>query len=103
MSQNGHRTDTERTLPADVKAKAREHGVLELASRYAHALRRWALAGFPVRTKDEAAELLEQHCKPCQCYQDGHCTYCGCPVRVAGMPARSKLLMGSEHCPLGKW
>ena len=94
-------------LTAAELAKARHHGILELAGRYAHALRRWRAAGYPVRTKEEATELLERHCKPrpvpCQWYRDGCCTYCGCPVRVTGMPARSKLLMGSEHCPLGKW
>jgi hypothetical protein len=96
---------------------------------YGRALRRWAQAGYPVRTDDEVKAILDTHCRNCQAFFDGStCQHvnCGCSIKGLEEEKRNllvkmisslgftritkrtqglvnKLRMATESCPERKW
>ena len=72
---------------------------------YASAIKRWVAAGRPTRSEEEQKNILEEHCLKCEMYdKDKHsCKNCGCSLAQTGNPLTSKLAMGTEKCPLGRW
>lgn len=74
-------------------------------SGYASAIKRWVAAGRPTRSEEEQKRIREEHCLPCEMYDKGKdaCKNCGCSLAMTGNPLTSKLAMGTEKCPLGRW
>ena len=72
---------------------------------YASAIQRWVAAGRPVRTEEEQTAILNDHCLKCEMYdKEKHsCKNCGCSLAQTGNPLTSKVAMGTESCPLGRW
>lgn len=72
---------------------------------YANAIKKWVAAGRPTRTEEEQKRILEEHCHKCEMYdrQKDACMNCGCSLARTGNPLTSKLAMGTESCPLGRW
>jgi len=72
---------------------------------YASAIKRWVAAGRPTRSEEEQKRILEDHCLQCEMYdREKHsCKNCGCSLAMTGNPLTSKLAMGTEKCPLGRW
>lgn len=72
---------------------------------YASAIRKWVAAGRPTRTEEEQTAILNDHCLKCEMYdKEKHsCKNCGCSLAQTGNPLTSKLAMGTEKCPLGRW
>uniref|UniRef100_A0A6M3K6I1 Glycosyltransferase n=1 Tax=viral metagenome TaxID=1070528 RepID=A0A6M3K6I1_9ZZZZ len=71
------------------------------------AIKRWNAAGRPVRSDEEVAWILREHCQPCEHYSPKRkqCKICGCFSRAKGMPEFNKPKMATEKCPLEppKW
>lgn len=72
---------------------------------YTSAIRRWIAAGRPTRSEEDQKAILEDHCLKCEMYdkQKNSCKNCGCSLAQTGNPLTSKLAMGTEKCPLGRW
>lgn len=70
---------------------------------FAHALARYAAAGFPTRSQAEVIEIEATHCRPCEKYVDGRCKQCGCRVSKSRWVVANKIKLKTEICPLGKW
>ena len=70
-------------------------------------VRRWKAAGSPVRSDEEVAWILHEHCEPCKYYNDRRkqCRVCGCFCRATGRAEFNKPKMLTERCPLTppKW
>ncbi len=104
----------------------RGNGIVELpvdgaeksaGRRYAEAIARWIAAGRPIRTDTQVDQILNQHCRQCQWFQDSRCHHeqCGCRVVEAKEETRTfaglilpramlnKLRMATERCPVTKW
>jgi len=72
---------------------------------YASAIKKWVAAGRPTRSEEEQKKILEDHCLKCEMYdrEKDSCKNCGCSLAQTGNPLTSKLAMGTESCPLGRW
>jgi hypothetical protein len=72
---------------------------------YAAAIKRWVAAGRPTRSEEDQKRILEEHCHKCEKYdrEKDACMNCGCSLAQTGNPLTSKLAMGTESCPLGRW
>lgn len=72
---------------------------------YANAIKKWVAAGRPTRSEEEQKRILEEHCHKCEKYdrEKDACMNCGCSLAQTGNPLTSKLAMGTESCPLGRW
>jgi len=70
---------------------------------YAHALIRWAAAGFPVRDQAEVERIEQECCRPCEDYLNGRCKECGCRVNQSGLAVANKIKMANERCPKETW
>ena len=82
-----HCAEVDHPLPSQV----------QMAVNLAGAITRDVLAGCPRRTKEEADEIFNTICKPCEFLRsDNRCAQCGCPVV-------DKIPLGRERCPIGKW
>lgn len=98
-----HRICSEYTQPELAKAGAERSGVnWEDAAHYAHALARWAAAGFPTRSQDEVERILYECCQPCESHVDGRCQICRCRVN-SGPAITNKIRMATEDCPKHRW
>lgn len=98
---------------SDIDAGAKRLGLLDSCGKllkevehYAVALGRWAAAGFPTRTQEQA-EACEAVCRACP---GGHydqakegCKVCGCCTSSKRWAVKSKVKMGTEDCPKGYW
>lgn len=78
---------------------------VKLGINFASALRRWVMAGRPVRTQQQVNELLSV-CKSCPFFvkdtKGDYCGKCGCPVNDKTddpINHRNKLVMATETCP----
>ena len=89
-------------MPA-IQEAADRVGIPEKAKRYAAAMWRWSLAGFPVRSPEEVDRIYRECCEPCEHYDNGGCKLCGCCVSRKRLAIRNKLAMGTESCPIGRW
>ena len=61
----------------------------------------WAASGFPTRTKEEIEERLKI-CEPCEFFDNGVCTECGCGCNSNAL-ILNKISLKTEVCPKGKW
>ena len=68
--------------------------------RWLSSMYRWAVAGFPVRSDAEVAEILRDKCGPCRHFKGGVCVPCGCRVNRSRIAPVNKPRMKTEHCPL---
>jgi GR25 family glycosyltransferase involved in LPS biosynthesis len=94
---------SDRPPKPNVQAAAVRLGItLEDTTHYAHALARWAKAGFPTRTQEEVDRILYECCQPCDSYVNGRCAICRCRVN-RGPAVVNKIRMATEDCPKGKW
>jgi hypothetical protein len=100
--------------PANIKARKQQEVQIATAAerlgikpahvaRYARALLRWTLAGFPVRSDAEVAAIYVEHCEPCEQFIEGRCKKCGCRTVAKGMALTNKIKLATEKCPIGKW
>ena len=89
----------------DAETRDRVAKLPDKLAGYASAIRRWVAAGRPTRPEEEQKRILEDHCLKCDMYdRDKHsCKNCGCNLAMTGNPLTSKLAMGTEKCPLGRW
>jgi len=74
---------------------------LEKAKHYASALLKWRKAGYPVRTDDEIAKIVEI-CHSCERFNHDKqvCGICGCKVSLRGWAVKNKAALQTEHCSL---
>lgn len=83
---------------------------------YAKALTRWAKAGYPVRTNEQAQAIFDTYCKSCEHFNGKVCRHLNCGCRISGQyktpptlfsnlkkALSDKLVMGTEKCAIGKW
>lgn len=86
---------------------------VELAKRYAAAVKRWHNAGRPIRS-DEEVQRIFAICMGCKYYKptrngSGRCLACGCKLRknprfIGLLDAlENKIRMATEHCWANKW
>jgi hypothetical protein len=68
----------------------------EQAANFASALNKHAVDGFSHRTNEEAENIFETICKPCEHFRKGRCKICGCHLAA-------KTAWKTAHCPIGKW
>lgn len=80
-------------------------GVVELATTYFGAVKRWIAAGRPTRDATEVGKIHSDFCVPCNWYdsQTRRCKGCGCQVKAKGMAMLNKIKMETEHCPKNLW
>lgn len=89
-------------LEPEIIEAGKRIGITTQLRRYAKALKRWAAAGFPVRSDADVDRIYAELCVPCGHFKDGHCTKCGCKLK-SKIVARSKITMSTESCPDKKW
>ena len=83
---------------------------------YAKALARWAKAGYPIRTQEQAQAIFDTYCKKCEYFNGKMCRHLNCGCRISGQyktpptllgqvrkALSDKLTMGTEKCPENKW
>lgn len=74
----------------------------------AQATTKWLVAGRPVRASAEVARLYDEACGPCpqreaSAEEDvSWCRQCGCRLARSDRVFH-KLMLATEHCPLGNW
>jgi len=98
-----HRCDKEtREREADFDLLGR----LASTPDYLGAIRRWVASGSPRRTEEEMEKIFNEHCgNGCGRYDpEKHaCKNCGCGVSTGSSALKNKLVMKTEHCPLGRF
>jgi hypothetical protein len=84
---------------------AAEPGYAKLGTNLLSAIKRWVLAGRPVRTPEKVNELLKV-CRSCPFFvrdpRGDYCGKCGCPVNDQTdnpIKHRNKLVLATETCP----
>lgn len=82
-----------------------EMTAMGLAAKYASAVWTWIKAGRPTRSQQEIAAIHEQHCLPCDRYDQEKkaCKSCGCQVNDLSFPLVNKIAMATERCPEKHW
>ena len=94
--------------------KGKPHRKVELAKRYAEAIKRWHDAGRPIRSDEEVERIYTDICMNCKHFKrkkdgSGSCRACGCRLRrnkrFAGVldALENKIRMATEHCWRGYW
>lgn len=88
-------------------APADEPGFVRLGLTYATALKKWIVAGRPVRLQKQVDSLYAT-CQLCpflsRSKHGEYCGKCGCPVNHSiDKPSKNKLAMATEECPEGRW
>lgn len=74
----------------------------------ARATTKWLVAGRPLRASGEVARLYDEVCVPCEHREPAAdediswCRKCGCRLARTDRVFH-KLMLATEHCPLGKW
>lgn len=104
-----------RTRPARVAEILRDHGrwlvapsLSARAASFAQATAHWIAAGRPVRDEAEVVRIYDEACGPCdrrEATDDpdvSWCRQCGCRLGRGGQ-VLNKILLATEHCPLGRW
>jgi len=76
-------------------------GMMQLAASLGVAVIQQTAAGWPMRSAEQIAQILTDHCAGCERLVDNHCTACGCRVNKGKF--LNKLSWGSQHCPINKW
>lgn len=75
---------------------------------FAEATAHWIAAGRPVRDEAEVLRIYDDICGPCERREAtadpdvAWCQQCGCRLGRGGQ-VLNKILLATEHCPLGKW
>jgi hypothetical protein len=104
------RTQPERVAPLLV-AHAKLLMPPTIATRvqtFAEATAQWIAAGRPVRDEAEVLRIYDDICGPCDRREAtaepdvSWCQQCGCRLGRGGQ-VLNKILLATEHCPLGKW
>jgi len=97
--------DPDQCNRCDEETRDRLAKMPDMLMGYASAIRRWIAAGRPTRSKEEQQAILDDHCLKCEMYdhEKHSCKNCGCSLAQTGNPLTSKLAMGTEKCPLGRW
>ncbi len=78
------------------------------AASLARATTKWLVAGRPLRNCAEVARLYDEVCVPCEHREAATdediswCRKCGCRLSRTDRVFH-KLMLATEHCPLGKW
>ena len=104
-----------KTQPERVAALLKDHVALltmpALTTRvqtFAEATSQWIAAGRPVRDEAEVLRIYDDVCGPCERREAtadpdvAWCQQCGCRLGRGGQ-VLNKILLATEHCPLGKW
>ncbi len=104
-----------RTQPERIALLLKDHATLlvppALATRvltFAEATAQWIAAGRPVRDEAEVLRIYDDICGRCdrrEATDDpgvSWCQQCGCRLGRGGQ-VLNKILLATEHCPLGKW
>lgn len=101
----GLKVDREICNRCDEETRERVAQLPDKLKGYATALKRWVAAGRPTRSEEEQKRILEEHCHKCEMFdrEKNACMNCGCSLAQTGNPLTSKLAMGTEKCPLGRW
>lgn len=68
----------------------------------------WAMAGSPLRAREEIVEIFQTHCRPCEFYNEGRnvlgkpgfCERCGCHVSEDPDSMLNKIRNPLVSCPL---
>lgn len=74
----------------------------------ARATTKWLVSGRPLRAGEEVARLYDHVCVPCEHREPATdediswCRKCGCRLSRTDRVFH-KLMLATEHCPLGKW
>jgi hypothetical protein len=74
----------------------------------ARATAKWLLAGRPLRDAADVARIYDEVCLPCEHREAttdadiSWCRQCGCRLARTDRVFH-KILLATEHCPLGKW
>lgn len=89
----------------DAETRERVAALPDKLKGYASALKKWVAAGRPTRSEEEQKRIREEHCLKCEMFdaEKDACKNCGCSLAMTGNPLTSKLAMGTEKCPLGRW
>ena len=97
--------DEDQCNRCDAETRERVAKLGDKLKGYASAIKRWVAAGRPTRSKEEQDRILNDHCLKCEMYdhEKHSCKNCGCSLAQTGNPLTSKLAMGTEKCPLGRW
>jgi hypothetical protein len=76
--------------------------------RFSVEFTKWALHGFPIRNKEEMADIFEI-CEDCPEFERyapgctfGTCKVCGCNLDKEDR-GRNKIAWATTRCPLKKW
>jgi len=75
---------------------------------FAEATAQWIAAGRPVRDETQVLRIYDNVCGPCERREAtddpdvSWCQQCGCRLGRGGQ-VLNKILLATEHCPLGKW
>ncbi len=101
-------------LPDEIKETAKELSIGKLSQRWITAIRKWCVAGKPVRSPETIKKIFEECCAPCDYFdaKQGRCKQCGCKVSVEGpkilgiiiinMAMFNKIKMATEWCRVWK-
>ena len=82
-------------------------GIAKRAFSLARAARKWALAGFPLRTEDQRLQILAT-CQACPLARKSGdsiaCSICGCTLAEnAGRDHGLKIKWATTSCPENRW
>ena len=85
--------------------ESKEDGITwEKTKQWLDAVKRWTLAGFPVRTIEEVEDIYNNKCLVCEeISKGGSCKKCGCKVSKSKIALINKIRMATEKCPIEKW
>ena len=74
------------------------------AKKWAAALLRWRVAGYPKRT-DKEVQYIVWICEACEDYKadEKRCRICRCGVSTSGMVIFNKARLKTENCSKAKW
>ena len=74
----------------------------------ARATAKWLVAGRPLREASDVARIYDEVCVPCEHRENttdpeiSWCRKCGCRLSRTDRVFH-KIMLATEHCPLGKW
>jgi len=72
--------------------------------RWLSAVKKWTLAGFPIRSLEEIEEVYNNKCIVCDhVSKQGSCKICGCKISKLRIALLNKIRMATEHCPIEEW
>ncbi len=99
------------SVPAAIKRRTGKKGIPslpgtgELLDTYWKAVKRWVVAGRPIRDAETVRQIHEDFCSTCDWHdpESKRCKGCGCVVKPEGIALLNKIKMQTEHCPRSFW